>query len=239
MINEKKILCIIPARSGSKGLPGKNIRELAGKPLLTWPIHAAQNSQYVDKILVSTDCEKIATIAKKNGAEVPYLRPPYLALDNSPSYSLIEDLLNNLSETFDYVLLLEPTSPLTDSYDIDKAIDMLDSSSMNFDSIVGITKEEKSHPSYLIRSSSKGCLSSYIEEGFEHPIRRQDLSPLYRMEGSLYLSKTASLKNYQSFYQKRTLGYEVPEWKSMEIDSIVDFICIEAIINKKEMIENE
>jgi N-acylneuraminate cytidylyltransferase/CMP-N,N'-diacetyllegionaminic acid synthase len=239
MINGKNILCIIPARSGSKGLPGKNTKLLAGKPLLAWPIDAANGSKYIDRTIVSTDCEDIAEIASQFGAEVPYLRPKKYAQDNSPSFDLIENLIINLNENYEYVILLEPTSPLTETKDIDKAIVELEKSSNSFDSIVGITREEKSHPSYLMTTNSENSLSSYIEGGFDKPIRRQELDSIFRMDGSLYLSKTSSLLKHRSFYQEKTIGYEVPEWKSLEIDSIVDFVCIEAIINNKEILEYE
>jgi len=126
MLNDSKILGIIPARGGSKGLAGKNIRELCGKPLLVWTIRQALASQYLDDLIVSTDSQEIAEIAKQNGVEVPFLRPAELARDDSPSADAVIHVLDRLyqsGKTYDYVALLEPTSPLRKRNDIDVAIE--------------------------------------------------------------------------------------------------------------------
>ena len=125
MIGNKKILAMIPARSGSKGIIGKNIKEIGGKPLIAWPIEVAKSSKYIDKVIVSTDTDEIANVALKYGAEIPFLRPSDLAQDKSTTYSVIQNIISyykELNETYDYFVLLEPTSPLTTSKDVDDAI---------------------------------------------------------------------------------------------------------------------
>ena len=125
MIGNKKILAMIPARSGSKGIIGKNIKKIGGKPLIAWPIEAAKSSKYIDKIIVSTDSDEIASVALKYGAEIPYLRPTDLAQDKSTTYSVIKNILSyykKLNEIYDYFVLLEPTSPLTTPKDVDEAM---------------------------------------------------------------------------------------------------------------------
>lgn len=128
MYKGKRILAIIPARGGSKGLPGKNIRELCGKPLIAWSIEHAQKSKYVDEIFISTDSQEIADVAENYGAPCPELRPAELARDTAPSSEFIVYTLNkmkNENNPFDYFILLEPTSPLRDVEDVDKSIEML------------------------------------------------------------------------------------------------------------------
>ena len=128
MYKNKKILAIIPARGGSKGIKNKNIKPMNGKPLIVWTIEAAQQSIYLDKFLVSTDSKEIAKVAKHNGAEVPFLRLSKYAKDDSPSYEAVLHAIDQLKlkgETYDYVALLEPTSPLRGYKDIDNAIAQL------------------------------------------------------------------------------------------------------------------
>ena len=128
MYKGKKILAIVPARGGSKGLPGKNIRPLCGKPLIAWSIEHAQKSKYVDDIFISTDSREIADVAEQYGVSVPELRPDELAKDTAPSSEFIVYTLNKLKsegKVFDYFILLEPTSPLRDVDDVDKSIEMI------------------------------------------------------------------------------------------------------------------
>ena len=138
MINNRRVLAIIPARGGSKGLPKKNIKNLAGKPLVAWPISAALGCKEVDKVIVSTDCGEIAKIAEKWGAEVPFLRPDDLSGDNASSMDVVMHVIEELEdqrEHFDYVVMLEPTSPLTESEDLSQALKLLTESSINADAI--------------------------------------------------------------------------------------------------------
>ncbi len=238
MIENKKILAMVPARSGSKGLTGKNLKILGDKPLVAWPVKAALNSQYIDKVIVSTDSEEIADVASACGAEVPFIRPASLAGDNSTTFSVIRHLVDYYEknhETFDYFILLEPTSPLTTSDDIDKAIMKLEEHRNVADSIVGVSKLESFHPQFCVEITSEGFIDQYMGD-LGSSTRRQDLKDLYFREGSLYLSKTKALIDNKGFYHKRTIPYIVPKWKSFEVDDIVDFICVEAIIKNLNML---
>jgi len=241
MINKKSVIAIIPARSGSKGLPGKNVLNLCGRPLLGWPIRAAKNSTYVDRIIVSTDDKKIARIAKEKGAEVPFLRPSELALDTSTTISVIEHVVaftKNEGKGYNYCLLLEPTSPLTESSDIDKAIEKLDSNRDIADSIVGVSKVEATHPVFDVVINKKGLIDPYLADDFSMAGRRQEIEDLYFFEGSLYISDMLILAKKKTFYHNRTLPHIVPKWKAFEVDDIVDFICIEAILSNINKIKN-
>ena len=233
MYNNKKILAIIPARGGSKGLPGKNIKPLCGKPLIGWTIEQAQSSKYIDEIFVSTDSNEIAAVAEDFGIKVPFLRPAELATDTSPSSAFVLhtiDYYRNKGQEFDYILLLEPTSPLRDITDINIAIEQL----LNHDtakSIVGVSKVEATHPAFLVDISKEGLLKPYLKE--MKTLRRQELSDLYFFEGSLYLSDIDFYIKEQTFYHDLTLPYVVPKYKAYEIDDIVDFYIVERILELK------
>jgi N-acylneuraminate cytidylyltransferase/CMP-N,N'-diacetyllegionaminic acid synthase len=233
MINGKTVLAIIPARGGSKGLPRKNVMPLHGCPLVCWPIQAALKSKYIDKIMVSTDDPEIADIALADGAEVPFLRPEELATDSATTHSVLEHAIHFLSdngEFFDYCVLLEPTSPLTESQDIDDALELLNSQRDIADSIVGVSKVEATHPVFDVKINTSGLIEPFMWKDFSAARRRQYLSTLYFFDGTLYISDISVLLHEKSFYHKRTLPFITPKWKSFEVDDIVDFTCIDAII---------
>lgn len=233
MYKNKKILAIIPARGGSKGLPGKNIRPLCGKPLIAWSIEHAQKSKYVDEIFISTDSREIADVAERYGALCPELRPDYLARDTAPSSEFIIYTLEKLEKEgkcFDYFILLEPTSPLRDVEDVDKSIEMLIDSPEN-ESIVGVATSGTIHPMYMVTVNKDGRLERYTKG--EMIMRRQDLPDVYFFEGSVYVSKVEAYLEKKGFYHDKTLPYIVPEWKSHEVDDFVDFTIIEAIMKLK------
>jgi CMP-N,N'-diacetyllegionaminic acid synthase len=237
MINQKRVLAIIPARGGSKGLPRKNIRLLNDLPLIAWPIKAAQSSKYIDRVVVTTDDDEIAAIALEYGAEVPFLRPKEFATDTSPSSEAIVHAINFCTknyEEYSYIVLLEPTSPLTEAFDVDKALEILINSSGL--AIVGTSKVEATHPIYCATIGSNGFLKPFNRASFSMPIRRQDVDDLYFFEGSLYISDTTKYLESHTFYHEFTLPYLVPAWKALEIDTLLDFIKIEAVMKNKELL---
>lgn len=239
MYKEKKILAIITARGGSKGLPGKNIRNLLGKPLIAWTIDHAINSKYIDKVIVSTDDSEIADISIKYGAEVPFIRPTKLAQDNSSSIDVVLHTiqwLEDINDHYDIIVLLEPTSPLRETNDIDCSLELL-INTKDAESIVSVCKPEASHPEFLVKIN-KNFISQYNDKGFSHK-RRQDLDDVYFYEGCLYISNIQSLKERLGFYHEKTLAYVVPRWKSFEIDEIVDIITVEAILKNIDLIKND
>ena len=202
MIEGNKVLALIPARGGSKGLPGKNIKDLCGMPLLAWPIRAAKESNYVDQVIVSTENKNYADIARSYGASVPFIRPAKLARDDSATYLVVEHALNYLksqNEIYDYMVLLEPTSPLTTSKDIDEALKLLISKRDLADSVVGVSKVEATHPVFDVRINDKGLIEPYVGNGF-NILNRQEIDTLYYFEGSLYISDLAILIREKSFY---------------------------------------
>jgi CMP-N,N'-diacetyllegionaminic acid synthase len=235
MINEKSVIAIIPARGGSKGLPGKNIKELCGKPLIAWSIEAGLGSKYIDEVIVTTDSEEIAHIARAFGASVPFMRPTELASDTATSFDAIKHTLdyceNELNKKFDYIVLLEPTSPLRDMNDIDMAIEQL-LSNPQASALVGICKTESQNPAFLVKKNDENFLVGYENKNMK-VLRRQDISDVYFFEGSIYVSLIETLLTEKTFYHETTLGYEVPKWKALEVDDLDDFVMIEALMKHK------
>lgn len=240
MINGKRVLAIIPARKGSKGLPLKNVRPLAGKPLLAWPIAAARASAHVDRVIISTDDQGFADLAVEYGAEAPFLRPAELASDTAPSIAFILHALDTLAEageTYDYLVLLEPTSPLTEGADVDAALNQLVSA--DADAIVGVSRLEATHPAFAVRKADSGVITPYAADTFGDMPRRQDIEPLFVLDGSLYISTIEALRRERGFCHARSLGYETVRHKAHEVDDLVDFICIEAIATNLDMLNKE
>lgn len=236
MIDQHRVLGLILARGGSKGLPRKNVRMLGGKPLVAWPITAATASRCIDRTIVSTDDEEIAAASRSAGADVPFMRPAELASDTASSMDAVRHVLTTLAEmkdVYDYVVLLEPTSPLTEPADVDEALERLHAARAHADSIVGIAQLEASHPEYSIRMRADGVIQPYAAPAFSALKRRQDIDELYYLEGSLYISDVQVFLQKGSFYHERTMGYRVPRWKAFEVDNLVDFICIEALLSRR------
>ena len=214
---KKKVLCIIPARKGSKGLRNKNIKKLNKIPLIAWSILTAKKCKLIDEIIVSTDCPKISKIAVKYGAKVPFIRPKKFATDKSSSFSVLKhaiDFFKKKKTLFDYILMLEPTSPLRDSKDIDFCINKLKKN--NIETLVSVTRVVDQHPYFLYSISKKNILKPYVKKQKKLYIRRQDVSPLYYLEGSIYISKTKTLLKEKTWYHKKTQAFEVEKRKSLE-----------------------
>jgi N-acylneuraminate cytidylyltransferase/CMP-N,N'-diacetyllegionaminic acid synthase len=236
MFKKKKVLCVIQARSGSKGLKNKNITKLGNQPLIAWPINSALKSKYVDKVVVSTDSLKISKIAKKYGADVPFLRPKKLATDSAGTVDVIKHAIKFLekkNDFFDYVICLESTSPLSSSKDINNAISILHNNSYKADSIVGVGRCTSQHPEYLFLKGKNSLLKRYLSKRNIYK-RRQDLSDVYFIDGSLYLSKVKSLFLNNSFVTKKTIPLIMPKYKSFEIDDYIDLLIYRTLIKKYE-----
>ena len=226
----EKVLGIIPARGGSKGLPGKNILETNGKPLISWTIQQANRSQYIDKVIVSTDDEKIAEIGKKEGADIPFIRPANLATDTAKTIDVVEHVISALSkngENYDVIVLLEPTSPLRKKNDIDSAIEALEKGGQ-FDGTVTLGKF-KTHPD-LAKTVEGNCV---IDSPLNvNQSRRQDLKELYFPFGVAYVVRTSVFRKELTFYPKKLTHHIIEDWQCYEIDDYWDWVCVEAIMEK-------
>jgi CMP-N,N'-diacetyllegionaminic acid synthase len=235
MINNKSVIGIIPARSGSKRLKKKNIINICGKPLIAWTIEKALLSKYLDAIVVTTDSHEIANIAKSFGAEVPCLRPADIATDNSSSYEAIKHILENyLPRKFDYSVLLEPTSPLREDDDIDRVIEQLSSNSKNFDSIITLGKISLEHPSRIKKFSnlSENSIQPFCTE-LSLGNERKIIENAYFPYGVAYMAKTSILLNEMTFYTERCMGFLIQRYQNYEIDDLYDLLCVEAIMKNK------
>lgn len=231
MIGNKKILAIIPARGGSKGLPGKNIRLLNGKPLIVHTIEAALKSKYIDKVIVSTDDSEIMNISKLYGAEVPFLRPKKLATDNSSSIDVvihcIKWLQNNECKSYDYICLLQCTSPIRNVNHIDESIELLNDE--NIDSIVSLTEVEESP--YWMKIIDNGRVKPLLQNNNEYT-RRQDLPKVYKLNGAIYINSCNDILENKRLYSNEAMPFVMDLEHSMDIDTLEDFVCVENYLIK-------
>lgn len=231
MIDGKKILALIPARGGSKGLSRKNILPICGKPLIVWSVEKGLRSKYVDTVLVTTDSQEIADIARAAGADVPFLRPAELATDRSSTYDAIRHALTFLDQkegrAFDYVVLLEPTSPLREDDDIDRMLEQLVGNAADFDSIISVGEVDE-HPSIVRRLHGQN-LEPFCPE-LQQTTRRQDNEPAYFPYGVAYIAKTDVLLAENTFYTKRCTYFKIKKYQNYEIDDIYGFLCVESIM---------
>lgn len=229
MYKNKTFLAIIPARSGSKGIIDKNIRVMKGKPLLSHTIEASIKSNLFDQIIVSTDSIKYAKIAKEYGASVPFLRPKVLASDESTSSDVIMHVLEgmrDLGKTFDYFMLLQPTSPLRDENHILESIRIL--FEQKADTVISICKTE--HPASLnVKLDKEGQLEVPFLNNMQ--IRRQDMAKEYRINGAIYLTSTEFYISQKSFYGGRTYPLLMDMLHSVDIDDEFDFKLAEFLMN--------
>lgn len=226
MYNNKKIIAIIPARSGSKGLLDKNIKELKGKPLIAYTIEAALNSNCFDKILVSTDSEKYAEISKKYGADVPFLRSKENSTDKSDSWSVCKEVLDKLDEKFDVIILLQPTSPLRTPDNIKEALDLF--FTKKADVIVSTSKI--SHPVQWCNTLPENLsLKDFIKEEFKNK-QRQELPQNYKLNGAIYIVKSELIKANLDLFRENSYAYIMDEENSIDIDNKLDFSIAESLI---------
>lgn len=226
-----KVLAIIPARSGSKGLLDKNIIDLNGKPLMYYTIKAALDSGCFDKVMVSTDSQKYADIAVECGAEVPFLRSNEMSGDAAGTWDTVREVLTNYHKggyTFDCVALLQPTSPLRDADDIKEIFKFKEEKSAN--NAVSIT--EVDHPVQWCFELPEDCSLDDMAKNPYNYTRRQDLAPFYRENGAIYLVDAVKLMNKDyDFYGDRCVGYVMTKEKSVDIDSKLDLIIAKAYMD--------
>ncbi|MDP2939780.1 MAG: acylneuraminate cytidylyltransferase family protein [Candidatus Omnitrophota bacterium] len=232
MYKNKSILAIIPARGGSKGLPQKNILPLVNKPLIAWTIKQALKSKYLDRVIVSTDSLEIARISKKYSAEIPFLRPSGLASDKAKMTDVVLhviDWLKKRGKIYDLIMLLQPTSPLRSSEDIDKSIKLLFKKKAR--AIVSVCVSEH-HPYWNTILLRNGKIKGFLKPEFIDK-NRQQLPIFYRLNGAIYLAYTSYLKSYKSFLGSSTYAYIMSPERSVDIDSTFDFKFAEFLLSRK------
>ena len=225
------MIAIIPARGGSKGLPGKNIRPLLGKPLIAYAIECARNARSIDRVVVSTDDPKIADIARRFGGEVPFLRPAELATDTAQAVDnyiyTVERLARESDSAIDSFVVLLPTTPLRTSDDVDRAVELF--LSKNADSVVSYTPE--SHPIRWHRYLDDD--GSFVNIFDDTLANRQDLRTSYYPNGAVYVFRV-SLIQRRKYYSDRSYAYVMPNSRSVDIDTIEDFEFAEFLMRRRE-----
>ncbi len=231
------ILALITARGGSKSIPKKNIAPVAGKPLITWSIGTAKSVSAIQRVVVSTDDEEIAEISRQWGAELPFRRPEDLARDHSPHIPVLEHAINwfadNQGVHFEYLLLLQPTSPLLIAEDIKAAIEI--AVEKNADSVVSVC-ETFSHPFFLKTIDASGRLHDYglRPAGYQ---RKQVIPPVYFENGAIYLVRCDVLMKTGTLFPPETYPYIMPQERSLQIDKPWDLYLANLILNDKKRCE--
>ena len=212
-----KYLAIIPARGGSKGVPKKNIRNFRGKPLISWTINAAKASTLIDDVILSSDDPEIIAIAKEYGCGVPFIREAAISQDKTPSIDVVFDAIKRYP-SFDWVVLLQPTSPLRTSFHIDEAITLCKNKGAT--SCASVTKVSQNP--YWMYSLDKNQEIQPLIKG-KLPSRRQDLPSIYRLNGAIYICNVDWLNRNKNFVGSKTLGYVMNNSDSLDIDREEDF----------------
>ncbi|MCP9941919.1 acylneuraminate cytidylyltransferase family protein [Cyanobium sp. ATX 6E8] len=220
------LLALIPARGGSKGIPRKNIRPLAGKPLIAHTICAARQVSGIERVVVSTDDPEIAAVARQWGAEVPFLRPPELAADTTPGIDPVLHALEQIPEA-SRLLLLQPTSPLRAAADIEGILAF--QAQHSCPSVVSVTASPK-HPQWMVRLNPGHELTPFLPPAAADT--RQQLEPAYAFNGALYLCDRTWLQNQRSFVGPGTLGYLMPPERSVDIDTSLDWLWAETLLQR-------
>lgn len=225
-----QIVGLITARGGSQVLPGKNVRPLLGKPLIAWTIEAAQACPRLSRLIVSTDDPEIAAVARRYGAQVPFVRPAELAQDTSSHISVVEHALGWLREKEgflpDYLLLLQPTSPLRTAADIDGAIGIAVAGRAR--AVVGVC-EAANHPAGLKRLTPDGAIVDFYPPPAGY-VRRQDLPVVYAVNGAIYLARPDVILEEGTFEPPDARPYVMPRERSVDIDTLWDFQLAEMIL---------
>jgi CMP-N,N'-diacetyllegionaminic acid synthase len=217
------VLAVIPARGGSKGLPGKNIALLEGRPLIYYTIAAAQASQYIDRLVLSSDDDAIIATAQELGCDAPFRRPAALATDTAPAIDVVLHALDELPG-FDIVVLLQPTSPLRMAADIDDALARMQHT--RAPACVSVCPVVES-PFWMYRIGEDERLEPLIEVS---TARRQDLPPVWILNGAVYAADTAWLRQHRSFLSPFTVAHPMPRERSLDIDTGADFEAARAAL---------
>jgi CMP-N,N'-diacetyllegionaminic acid synthase len=228
-----RVLGLIPARGGSKGVTRKNIRSLCGKPLLQWTAEAALAAETLARVVVSTEDEEIAEVGRGCGLEVPFLRPWDLAADDTPTLHVVQHALRALEKAgdrFDAVCLLQPTSPFRRSSDIDACIELLAVSYA--DSVMSILRVPPEYnPHWVYFRADDGSLK--LSTGESQPLpRRQLLPPAFHRDGSIYVTRRHVVLEQESLYGTRVLGYEVDRANTINIDTVADWVRAEVMMQE-------
>ena len=232
MPSDKTFLCIIPARGGSKSIPNKNLVDINGRPLIYYSIKAVKDSNIFDKLMVNTDSKKIATIAKKYGAEVPFFRPKYLSTDKS----LVQDVfvhalkfIEKKDKKYDYVCLVQPTTPLIIPNDFCNMVSILEKK--NAKMVVSVTKTP-CNINWVGRLSKKGSMENFSKRKIYDTLK-EHFEETYLLNGAIYMGEWDIFYNRMNFYSNKTYAYIMPNERSVDIDSYFDLETVRYLMRKR------
>ena len=233
MFKGKKILCIIPARKNSKGIKNKNFKKINGKPLIFYPIKASLKSRFIDRIIFSSDSKIYQKFAIKLGADSTFIRSKKLSTDKIPTFDVLKDVLYRLNKNrffYDIIVLLEPTSPFTTSQDIDNAIKII--VDKKFNSLVSVVDSSKFSIDFQFKKQKNNLIKPLQKKNVHR--RRQDVEKTLVLEGSIYISNVRDFLKNRGFISNKTYGYELPKWKSIEIDDQYDLMLARLLYKIKK-----
>lgn len=224
MIQDERVLGVVPARGGSKGVPGKNIRRVGGKPLIAWTIEAAHSSKYLDHVVLTSDDREIIDVAKEYNCDVPFVRDSHLASDTTPTIDVVLDAIDRCPG-YEWVVLLQPTSPLRTAQDIDRAVELCISSGTK--SCVSVCMAQES-PYWMYTLNSNQHLTPLLPN--MGVTRRQDLPLVYSLNGAIYVANSEWLRQERTFLTPDTVAYEMPVERSLDIDTESDFFQLKFLL---------
>ena len=225
MIQDKTVLAVIAARGGSKGLRRKNLREAGGKPLIAWSIEAGRGSRYIDRLILSSDDDEIMAVAREWECEVPFRRPEHLAGDGARIEDALIHALDTIDDDFDYLVLLQATSPLRTSSDIDACLEScLESGAPT---LISVSEAGKS-PYWMYSLDADGRMQPLLEGRYS---RRQDLPAAYAVNGAVYVAEIGWFRRNTTFVSAETRAYVMPAERSVDVDSEIDILIVQAILS--------
>lgn len=227
MSTRPAVLAVIAARGGSKGLPGKNVREVGGKPMIAWTIEAALQAACLDRAILSSDDEGIIEVARRYGCDVPYVRPAELAQDDTSGMVPVLHAIRTLPEAYDYIMLLQPTSPLRTAADIEACVALCFETQAQ--ACVSVTPV-KHHPWWTFELSGHRLVP--LIEAPEKSTRRQELPKAYGLNGAIYMARTPWLEAHQTFVSSETVGYVMPAERSVDVDTEFDLAIASMLLGE-------
>jgi N-acylneuraminate cytidylyltransferase len=228
MIGTKSVLALIPARGGSKGVPRKNIRDVAGKPLIAWTIGAAKASRYIDRVVLSSEDTEIMDVARTWGCDVPFARPQEFATDQADSMLVVKHALAALPERYDYLVLLQPTSPMRTAEDIDATIEHCVAAGAPL--CVSVCEPDKS-PYWMLNPDGRGRAQTLFPED-RIPTRRQDAAPVVSVNGAVYVLSADHIAGGGTFFAQGMAVHEMPKERSFDIDTELDLKIVNFLLSQ-------
>lgn len=223
MYKNKKFFALIPARGGSKRVKNKNLYPISGKPLIAWTIEAAKKSRFIDRVIVSSEDSEILEQARYFGAETPFVRPIELAQDQSSGIDPVLHAIDQIVD-FDFVVLLQPTSPLRQTQDIDDAIVKIFQENANC--LVSVTEVDK-RPDWMYTLTPTGKMLSVLPEE-----SKNKTDQIYVLNGAIYIANTKWLQEHKNFLTEETIAYPMPRSRSLDIDTPEDIVFCQALMEK-------